>query len=331
MDEYREEQGVTQQENRHRWEEIQSQVNRPLLMGALALLVILVATAAYAIHQRTMARELAAQSLTSTQAMAQLQTQVNQLNAQLQAMQHAAQAETPASVPADTTAEAAETKTLSEPTPPATEAAAVPAPKPAHAPAVKHHAVKHHPKTDKRYDQLQAQLSEQQKALQSTQQQVEKYRADLEGSIQASHDELSGTIAKNHDELVALEKKGERNYSEFDISKSKQFQRVGPISLSLRKADAKHKSYDLTMIVDDNQLSKKKVDLYEPITLHTESGGQPVQIVVNRVEKNEVHGYVSWAKYKSYELTPATSASATPASTPSPSVGDASAGTQRQQ
>jgi len=91
---------------------------------------------------------------------------------------------------------------------------------------------------------------------------------------------------------------------------------VGPLTLSLRKADTKHKSYDLDMVVDDNRLSKKKVNLYEPIWIHTENESQPVQVVVNRVDKNLVHGYVSAPKYKPSELAAGTSgvAAVTPVS-----------------
>jgi len=138
---------------------------------------------------------------------------------------------------------------------------------------------------------------------------VTKNRADLEGSISSTKNELNGSIAKTHDELVALEKRGERNYYEFDLTKSKQFQRIGPMSLSLRRTDTKHKSYDLAMLVDDNELNKKKVNLYEPVWIHTESGGQPVQIVVNRIDKNGVHGYVSAPKYKVSELPTLSSSS----------------------
>jgi len=156
--------------------------------------------------------------------------------------------------------------------------------------------------TDKRYKQLQSQLADQQKALKDTQDQVAKNRADLEGNISSTRDELNGSIAKTHEELVALEKRGERSYTEFDLMKAKQFQRIGPITLSLRKADTKHKNYDIEMIVDDNQMGKKKVNLYEPIWIHTENESQPVQIVVNRIEKNLIHGYVSAPKYKPSEL-----------------------------
>jgi len=163
--------------------------------------------------------------------------------------------------------------------------------------------------TDKRYKQLQSQLAEQQKELKDTQDLVAKNRTDLEGNIGSTRDELNGSIAKTHEELVVLQKRGERSYTEFDLMRAKQLQRIGPITLSLRKADTKHKNYDLEMIVDDNQMSKKRVNLYEPIWIHTENESQPVQIVVNRIEKNLIHGYVSAPKYKPSELAASGAAS----------------------
>jgi len=72
------------------------------------------------------------------------------------------------------------------------------------------------------------------------------------------------------------------------------------------------------MIVDDNELQKKKVNLYEPILIHIENDSQPVQIVVNRIDKDIVHGYISAPKYKPSELATVGSASVTPVSTKPP-------------
>jgi len=152
--------------------------------------------------------------------------------------------------------------------------------------------------------QLQATLTDQQNQLKDTQDLVAKNRTDLEGALSSTKDELNGSIATTHEELIALQKRGERNYFEFDIKKSKSFQREGPLSLSLRKADDKHKTYDVAMIVDDNQLTKKKINLYEPVWIHRIDDPQPVQIVVNKIDKDSVHGYVSAPKYRNSELTP---------------------------
>jgi hypothetical protein len=160
---------------------------------------------------------------------------------------------------------------------------------------------------DRRFKQMQSQLQEQREALKQTQNDLLSARSDLEGKLGSTRDELNGSIARTHEELMGLEKRGERLYYEFDLSKSKSFQREGPIQVSLRKADSKHQSYDLMMLVDDHELSKKKVDLYEPIWLHQGDMPQPVQIVVNKIDKDQIHGYVSAPKYKESELASYTS------------------------
>ena len=158
--------------------------------------------------------------------------------------------------------------------------------------------------SSRKLKQLQAALTDQQKELKDTQDLVTKNRTDLEGALSSTKDELNGSIATTHEELVGLQKRGERNYFEFDIKKSKSFQREGPLSLSLRKADTKNKNYDIAMVVDDNQLTKKKINLYEPVWIHRTDDPQPVQIVVNKIGKDSIHGYVSAPKYRNSELNP---------------------------
>jgi uncharacterized coiled-coil protein SlyX len=288
--------------------------NRWLMIAAAVLLGITVVTFVYGYHQQSLVQQLTAQAATTNEAMNQMQGQLNAVNAKLSevtAAKSSAQA-----TPASAISVAASAEPGGETPTKASEAAATPVSSPKAAPS-KRSSTKHRVPVDKKYAQLQAQLADQEKQLKETQDQVAKNRSDLEGTISSTRDDLNGSIAKTHEELVALEKRGERSYFEFDLSKSKQFQRVGPLTLSLRKSDTKHKCYDVAMIVDDNELQKKKVNLYEPIWLHTESDSQPVQIVVNRIDKDAVHGYISAPKYRPSELA-AGSASATPVSTKTP-------------
>jgi hypothetical protein len=272
------------------WESRPAGLHRGLLLGGVALLIVAALAFGYGYRQQIAVGHLTAQQTTANATIDQLQGQLNGVNAKLNDMVAAQQA-----------AEQAAAEKKANPSP-----------------GAKHGA----PGADKRYKQLQAQLQDQEKQLKETQDQVAKNRTDLETSLNSTKDELSGSIAKTHDELVVLEKRGERNYSEFDLRKSRQFQRFGPITLSLRRTDAKHMNYDLMMVVDDKQLSKKKVNLYEPIWIHTESVGQPVQIVVNKISKNSVQGYISAPKYKESELAAASAGAPTltpvSATTPDP-------------
>ena len=162
---------------------------------------------------------------------------------------------------------------------------------------------------DPRLDRFQGELTKTQKELASTREELSSVREqtgkdkeELNGKINSTRDDLNGSIARTHDEVVALQKRGEQNVYEFKLTKSKEMHRVGSLSLSLRGANAKHKTYDLAMIVDDNALTKKNINLYEPVWITLSDRPQPVQLVVNHVEKNEIEGYVSEPKYRKSEL-----------------------------
>jgi len=314
MDEYQD----SNDHNGSGWSDAQAGPNRWLIIAVVGLLGIAGVAFAYGLHQQSMVRQLTAQTETENVAMNQMQGRLNAVTAKLSELTTAQALPQPvatsteppdATTPGSTADSSAKTSEAASAT---TPLAVKPSPSKPH--AAKHRA----PVVDKKYVQLQAQLAEQEKKLQETQDEVAKNRSDLEGTINSTRDDLNGSIAKTHDELVVLEKRGERSYFEFDLSKQKQFQRVGPLTLSLRKTDTKHKSYDVAMIVDDNELQKKKVNLYEPIWIHTENDSQPVQIIVNRIDKDTVHGYISAPKYKPSELAAVGSASVTPVSTKSP-------------
>ncbi len=102
--------------------------------------------------------------------------------------------------------------------------------------------------------------------------------------------------------MVVLQKRGERNYYEFALDKSKQYSRVGPLSVELRKADAKHKRFDMMMLVDDNEFQKKSVNLYETVWISLSDRPQPIELVVNKITKDHIEGYLSEPKYKKSEL-----------------------------
>jgi outer membrane murein-binding lipoprotein Lpp len=255
-----------------------SGTNRGLVIVAVLLLVGAGLALGYGYHQQSLVKQISAQDQQLNATVSQLQSQSDALTAKLNDMIAAQQA---AAAAAQTSANKGAAKK---------------------------------PVVDRRYKQLQSQLEDQRKQLKETQDEVAKNRSDLEGNLSSTKDELNGSIAKTHEELVALAKRGERSYFEFNLTKSKRFSRVGPIMLSLRRSDSKHKNFDLAMMVDDNELSKKKVNLYEPVWIHREGDPQPVQVIINRIEKNEIQGYVSAPRYKNSELTPTLTSVSTPVS-----------------
>jgi hypothetical protein len=217
----------------------------------------------YAVHEQHSSQDLATQNEQMSAALAATRAQLNDLNARVNAL------------------------TAREATPPAPlpEASVQPAPaRRAAKPSAAH-------VPDRRLTKMQAQLDAQGK-------QIDETRGDLANT----RTELTGSIAHTHDELVLLEKKGERSYFEFDLGKSKQFQREGPISISMRKANEKHHYADLELIVEDRNLVQKHVNAYQPVVFYSDKE-QPIQVVINEVTKDHIHGYVSAPKYRQAELT----------------------------
>jgi hypothetical protein len=237
-------------------------LNFPLVPAVLLLLVL--GTAGYGFHERNVAKKLAADNGAITANLTATRDQLNALSAKLGAMN-------------------------TEPSPePAAKPAAGVYRKPLTA-AVSRHTI--HRSDDPRWKKVQGQLDDQGRQIEST-------RADLA----STRTELQGSIAKTHDELVLLEKKGERNYFEFDLDKASGFERQGPISIRLRKANTKHDYADLELLVDDSKLSKKHVNVFEPVVFYPADEKMPVEIVINNVTRNHIHGYVSAPKYRGADL-----------------------------
>jgi predicted nucleic acid-binding Zn-ribbon protein len=109
---------------------------------------------------------------------------------------------------------------------------------------------------------------------------------------------MSGLIARNHDDLEELKRKGDRNYYEFTVQKSKTPQRVGPVQMSLNKTDLKKSKYTMTVLADDKSIEKKDKTAGEPVQFYVKGTQHyaPYEIVVFDVGKNQITGYLSTPK-----------------------------------
>jgi len=116
----------------------------------------------------------------------------------------------------------------------------------------------------------------------------------VEGDLNA----VSGTVATNSKELAVLKEMGERNYFEFNLSKTKAPQKIGDIRIVLKKTDPKHNRYTVEVLADDKKVEKKDKTTNEPVQLYLSGSSQVYEIVVNQVKKNEVAGYVATPKVK---------------------------------
>lgn len=106
---------------------------------------------------------------------------------------------------------------------------------------------------------------------------------------------MSGLIARNHDDLEELKRKGDRNYFEFTLQKSKTPQRVGPVQMALNKTDQKKSQYTMTVLADDKSIQKKDKTAGEPVQFYVKGSAKlaPYEIVVFDVGKNQISGYLA--------------------------------------
>jgi hypothetical protein len=103
-------------------------------------------------------------------------------------------------------------------------------------------------------------------------------------------------IARNHDELSELRRRGERNYTEFDLGKEKQPRRVGDVSLLLKKTDPKKQTYTVELVAEDSRTEKKDKAVYEPVQFYMGRTRNLYELVVNKIDKDRIKGYLATPK-----------------------------------
>jgi phage shock protein A len=133
-------------------------------------------------------------------------------------------------------------------------------------------------------------------ALSSTQSELEKTIAQLK-SVQGDLGVTSGLVATNGQELAALKLKGERNYVDVKLARTKAPVRFADVTLLLKKTDPKRNRYTVDVNVDDKLTEKKDKNINEPVQFYTSKGGHtPYELVINQVGKDQIVGYLSTPK-----------------------------------
>jgi chromosome segregation ATPase len=129
----------------------------------------------------------------------------------------------------------------------------------------------------------------------ATKAELEKTISDLK-STRGDLGVQSGLIATNGKELAALRALGERNYTEFRLTKEKTPRKVGDVQMRLKAADMKKNRYTIELIADDKLVEKKDKTINEPVQFMLSRATQPFEIVVNEVKKDMISGYLSAPK-----------------------------------
>ena len=124
--------------------------------------------------------------------------------------------------------------------------------------------------------------------------------------LKMAKSEMGTLIARNHDEIDQLRRLGERDYVEFTITGKNKPQKVGNVTVELKGVNEKKNQVNLAMTVEDKRFEKKNRALNEPIFFYISGTHIPEEIVVNKVGKDTVSGYVSIPKANAQPTTTST-------------------------
>jgi hypothetical protein len=127
-------------------------------------------------------------------------------------------------------------------------------------------------------------------------------KTDLDATredLKMARSEMGTLIARNHDEIDQLRRLGERDYVEFTIVGKNKPQKVGNVTVELKGVNEKRNQFSAAMTIEDKQFEKKNRAMNEPIFFYTSGTHIPEEIVINKVGKNTISGYVSIPKANS--------------------------------
>jgi len=127
-------------------------------------------------------------------------------------------------------------------------------------------------------------------------------KTDLDATredLKMARSEMGTLIARNHDEIDQLRRLGERDYVEFTITGKNKPQKVGNVTVALKGVNEKRNQYSVALTVEDKQFEKKNRALNEPVFFYTAGTHIPEEIVINKVSKDTISGYVSIPKANS--------------------------------
>ena len=131
-------------------------------------------------------------------------------------------------------------------------------------------------------------------------------RTDLDTTredLKMARSEMGTLIARNHDEIDQLRRLGEREYVEFTIAGKNKPQKVGNLTVELKGINEKRSQYSVAMTAEDRRIDKKNRNMNEPIFFYLSGTKIPEELVINKISKDTVSGYVSIPKANGQQPT----------------------------
>ena len=131
--------------------------------------------------------------------------------------------------------------------------------------------------------------------LAGTRKDLESTKSEFANALSGTKGELSGAIARTHDELVALAHRSDRDYFEFNVGK-KRTQKVGTVTLQLQKTDPKKNVFTVNLLFDDKPHVHRDRAMDDPVYFYVQGASSALELVVNKMGKDSISGYISTPK-----------------------------------
>ena len=132
--------------------------------------------------------------------------------------------------------------------------------------------------------------------LAGTKQDLASTKSEFANALTGTKGELNGAIARTHDELVALAHKSDRDYFEFNLPRKKAVQKVGTVTVELEKTDPKRNVFSVYLSFDDKRTERSNKAMNEPLYFYVQGASSALELVVNKLGKDSVSGYMSTPK-----------------------------------
>jgi len=132
--------------------------------------------------------------------------------------------------------------------------------------------------------------------LDSTKQDLASTKSEFTNALTGTKGELNGAIARTHDELVALAHKSDRDYFEFTLPRKKAQQKVGTVTVELEKTDPRRNVFSVNLSFDDKLTERSNKAVNEPLYFYVQGASSALELVVNKLGKDTVSGYISTPK-----------------------------------
>jgi hypothetical protein len=132
--------------------------------------------------------------------------------------------------------------------------------------------------------------------LAGTKQDLANTKSEFANALTGTKGELKGDIARTHDELVALAHRTDRDYFEFTLPRKKAQQKIGTVTVELEKTDRSKNVFSVYLYFDDKKTERSNKAMNEPLYFYVQGASSALELVVNKLGKDTVSGYLSTPK-----------------------------------